>query len=777
MKKTNTAPAAFVFRKSRVAAGVLLACGVAAQALAQQQAVQVNAPDAAASASASSVVPSQGASESAPVETLQPVTVRSARESSSTTEGTGSFTTTAPLSTATGLALSPRETPQSMTVITRERMDEQGLTTLTEALEQTTAVVVNHSDTERVNYVARGYSISNFQIDGMLSNYGGYLKPAGDTVAYDRIEVLRGAAGLLTGAGDPSATVNMVRKRPSLNFKGNTSVSLGSHSLKRGEVDVGGPLAFNRKVRGRLAAAGQQSGSFRPLYEKRTNAFYGILEADVGPATTAALSFERQQSDPRGVSWGTVPYWAADGSVANLPHGLNLSTPWASWNMVERRTMATVEHRIASDWRLRGAFAHSEREQDGHLYYGGNGYPAADGSGISAWYGRFPVEETMKAAELSVDGKFDAFGRRHDVVLGYSQNKRDQDTRGVEYATMPDDYASIPNWNDWTGDIPVFGTTLLPHVSQTAITKQKAFYGATRLHVAEPLKLVMGGRISRYETHTQGYNASTGAATTSSGYRNSSVFTPYVGALFDITPQWTAYVSYTSIFQPQNYRDKNNEILEPVDGNSYEVGVKGELFERRLNVAGAIFRSKKNNVAEVDDSVPENSLPDGSQAYRSSGSGNVIDGVEIEASGQITRQWNLFASYSHTRSRNADGEAINTYVPRNLVRVFTSYRFGDGLRWSVGGGINAQSSLWRSARRPTGATNASGSLVTVTDRITQGAVITANLMLGYRFNDHVALNLNVNNLFDKKYYDNVGFYSGVYAAEPRTVRVTLRGVF
>ena len=151
---------------------------------------------------------------------------------------------------------------------------------------------------------------------------------------------------------------------------------------------------------------------------------------------------------------------------------------------------------------------------------------------------------------------------------------------------------------------------------------------------------------------------------------------PYAGLLWDFAPQWTAYASYTDIFQPQNYRDKNNQTLDPVVGDTVELGVKAELLDKRLNFSAALFRSKKDNLAEVDDSVPQNSLPDGGQAYRSSGKGNVIDGFEIEASGLITRQWNVFAGYSHTRSRNAKGQAINTTVPRNLLRAFSSYRFG-----------------------------------------------------------------------------------------------------
>lgn len=112
------------------------------------------------------------------------------------TEGTGAYTTGA-MSTATRLPLTIRETPQSVSVVTRQQMDDFKLGTLSEALQQSPGVVVQRLDSERVGYAARGYSIENFQYDGMLNTFS-RLKPDSDTIIYDRIEVVRGATGLTT---------------------------------------------------------------------------------------------------------------------------------------------------------------------------------------------------------------------------------------------------------------------------------------------------------------------------------------------------------------------------------------------------------------------------------------------------------------------------------------------------------------------------------------------------------------------------------------------------
>ena len=697
-------------------------------------------------------------------------------EHEATTEGTGSYTTTAPVSSSTRLGLTPRQTPQSLSIITRERMEEQGLQNLSDTLQATTGVYVTYLDTERVQYMARGYAITNYQVDGMLNTFGGSLKTNGDNAIYDRIEVLRGATGLTTGSGDPSATVNQIRKRPTQAFQGSAAVRVGSYGLRRGEIDLSGPLAFDGKLRGRFVAAKQQGDSFRPLYKQDNDAVYGIVEADVGPDTVVSLGYERQKADPRGVTWGNVVYWNADGSVANLPYDLNLSTPWSSWGIVEKKTTATLEHRFTPDWRVRAALTHSNRVQDGHVFFGYGGNPRPDGSGLTVAFGRFPSDEDMNVVDVNVDGKFDAFGRRHEVVFGWGQNKRETYSPRVTLATMPASYSQVPDWRTWTGNVPMFGTTVSPFPQTIGAIEQKAGYAATRLNLGDPLKLVLGLRYGQYETTTQNYGT-TGALASTTGMRNTGIVTPYAGVLLDVAPAWTAYGAYTDIFQPQNYRDKDNNVLDPVVGKSLEAGIKGELFNKRMNVSAAVFKSTKDNVAEIDDTVQPNSLPGGAQAYRATGKGNKIDGVEFEASGQITRQWNLSAGYSHTRSRNAQGVATNTVVPRNLLRLFTTYKFGDAQRWTVGGGISWQSSFWSTAQRPTGALNANGSAATTPSRIDQGGVILGSLMASYRINDQLTASVNVNNLFDKRYYNRVGFYNGVHWADPRTVSFGLRGTF
>ncbi|MDZ5767238.1 TonB-dependent receptor domain-containing protein, partial [Stenotrophomonas maltophilia] len=184
-----------------------------------------------------------------------------------------------------------------------------------------------------------------------------------------------------------------------------------------------------------------------------------------------------------------------------------------------------------------------------------------------------------------------------------------------------------------------------------------------------------------------------------------------------------------------------------------------------LNASAAVFEGKQDNVAEIDDSVPVNSLPDGSQAYRSTGKGNKVKGWEIETQGSIGEQWNVSAGFAHTVIRNKDGVLQRTTAPQDTFRLNSSWRPGgiDGRFW-LGGGVTWQSSIWNNS------TKADRSKA----RITQDAFYLVNLAGGYRFNENFSAQLNINNLLDKKYFNNVGFYNGVYWGEPRNVTVTLR---
>ncbi|GAA5232943.1 TonB-dependent siderophore receptor [Verticiella sediminum] len=721
------------------------------------------------------------------VSTLAAITVTG---SSEVTEDSGSYLAPATRA-ANRLSGSLRETPQSVTVLTRQRLEDMGSTSVRQALGQVTGVYATENDTERTSFSSRGYAISNYQIDGISLVQGdGYISLNPDPAVYDRIDIVRGATGLMTGAGDPSGSVNLQRKRPTRDFQASVGATLGRWDTRRVEADLSGPIAFDGKIRGRLVAVREKADAFRDRYTLDKKVLYGVLEADVGERTTVSVGYDYQAPRTYGVTWGTVPYWMADGSLANLPRNTNWSPAWASWALVQKQAFGTIEHRFDNGWQLNGGYIHDVKTGSGKRWFAGSGYPKADGTGISAWTGGgAEYDITTQALDLNASGPVELFGRRHELVFGYTSSRSVQDSPYSVMDPMPPSYTVVPDWRNFDPDIPEYGVTVYDFNQSETETRQRGAYAAGRFSLADPLTVIVGARLSNWRAETRNYNVSNGGSYASAtGYSVDNELTPYAGVILDLNRQWSVYGSYTDIFKPQNRRDADNAFLDPVTGNNVELGLKGELFEGRMNAAFVVFGGKQDNLAELDDSrdlapgsfdpadPPEGYdssghflLPDGSQPYKSTGKGNKVRGFEAELQGQVTDNWNLAAGFTYTKVRDADGNQIQGNRPVRLLRVWTSYRLpGDWNRLTVGGGVTWQSAIWANASRPTGAFNANGTPVTQTARIEQGSFALVNLMARYDFTENFSAALHVNNVFDKHYYRNVGFYNGVHWGEPRT---------
>ncbi|RON02593.1 TonB-dependent siderophore receptor [Pseudomonas brassicacearum] len=709
----------------------------------------------------------------APVKTLELETTSVTADGlGSTTENTHAYTTGS-MSTATRLNLSIKETPQSLSVVTRQQMDDFKLDTLSKAMSQTTGVVVQHNDSDRVSYSSRGYGIDNFQIDGMLNTFN-RMKSDSDTIIYDRIEVVRGATGLTSGAGDPSATINMVRKRPTRQWEARSGVSGGSYDDYYSYVDVGGPLGFDGRLRGRSVLAYRDSKSFRDHYQLQREVGYGILEADLTDDTVLAVGYDYQDKQVQGTSWGTVPYWTSSGTRANLPRSTNMAAHWSSWPLKDKTAFATLDQRLGEGWHLKAAYTHRQSDIDGKVYYGGGGFPNDDRSGMTAYKGHMKGVQKMDVYDVNLAGTYPLLGREHEVMVGYGEADRRESAPYIVDGATPPGYDNIRDWK-YMGSIGKFPDTVTGLQGSHDSTRQKAGYLATRLSLTERLHAVLGSRYGSWSTDssTYGYDAHyQRIATDHSSQQHNDVFTPYAGLLYDLTPEYTVYASYTDIFNPQSERDVSRKYLEPVVGSNYEVGLKGSLLEERLNLATALFWSTQDNVAERDDSVPPDPVT-GEEFFKSGGKGNKVQGFEAEVSGEVLQGWNLTAGYTYTHSVNGEHKRTNTAQPLNMLRVSTAYRLpGDWQALTIGGAVNWQSDIYGNSRRPVGR-DANAEVVTQNTRINQHTYTVVKLMSRYEIDKHLSASLNVDNLLDEKYYDNVGFYNGVFWGDPRTVTLSL----
>lgn len=675
---------------------------------------------------------------------------------------------------AAKLKMSLKETPQSVTVITRERMDDFGLMTIANVLEQTTGITVQENDSSRVNFTSRGFAIANFQLDGVPTTYSSGNSTMGDTLIYERVEVVRGATGLVTGSGDPSATVNLIRKAPTLDLKGSVGLVAGSWNRGRVEADLSGPIFAAGRVRARVAGAFEDKESYIDFLEEKKKVALAVIEADLTDTMLARIGYDYLEVTPRGTTWGTSPMFYRDGTPTSYSPSYNAAARWSSWDRNTSNLYGAIEQKLPGDWLVRVALNRRQSESTAKLYYGYGGYPDRQTGGgliVADYFNVYEEEET--GYDVYATGPFELFGRRHELVVGVNGYERDGTTMNAAIDTSrPRPYPmTIPDIRTWDGRIPEPYVVNLGTPNQIARTKESGVYGALRFNPIDRLKVIVGVRSSEWETKTDRYNLAGGYTNTTGAYSADRI-TPYFGAVFDITPQVSAYVSYSDLFKPQSNRNKFNELLAPVIGANYEGGLKGEFLNGRLLGSLVGFYVKQDNLAEIDPTVPDGFLlPDGSSAYRAV-SGAETRGVEAEVTGQITERWRVAGGYTYAYTENAAKVRINTLNPRNIARIYTTYDLTGPLQGlTVGGGLNWQSEIYTLATVPTSNT------ATVRRNVSQGSYVLANLMARYRWNERLSLTVNIDNLFDKTYYRRVGFYNGGYFGEPRKVTVTLRAGF
>ncbi|MHA4968198.1 TonB-dependent siderophore receptor [Pseudomonas extremorientalis] len=667
------------------------------------------------------------------------------------TEGTGSYTP-GTIATATRLVLTPRETPQSISVVTRQVMDDFGLDAIDDVMRHTPGITVSTYDTERTNYYSRGFSIVNFQYDGIPTLRDAQYS-AGQTLTdmaiYDRVEVLKGATGLLTGAGGPGGTINLIRKKPTSEFKSSIELGAGSWDNYRSQVDVSGPLTETGNVRGRAVAAYQDKHSFLDHYSRKTGVLYGILEFDLDENTLLTVGADYQDSDPKGSSWtGTRTIFDATGKKLDLPRSFNNGPKWGSWEQYSRTAFATLEHTFDNGWVTKGQYNHQINGYNAPL-----GYISQDSATASSIYARKYVGDTTSdSLDVYASGPFELFGREHELVIGQSLSISKWKAKDYTATTYFNNSYDFYNWH---------GQAIEPLWTATKIndetTRQTGTYVTGRFSLTDELHLLLGSRVANYQV--------TGTSDT----QESGKVVPYAGLTYDLNDNFTAYASYTEIFQPQTqYRTRTRTMLDPNEGKNYELGLKGEFFDGRLNSSLAYFEVHEENRPLAD--TAWNSQPGVDFSYI--GTKTKTKGYEAEISGELARGWQLQAGYTHKIARDDDGKKVATWEPEDQVSFYTTYKLQGNLdKLTVGGGARWQSAGWQTVNNwgyPGGGRS---------EKFTQAPYWLVDLMTRYQVTENLSATLNVNNLFDKHYYTNIGFYDSAYPGDPRNVMVTTRWDF
>ncbi|MCO4040133.1 TonB-dependent siderophore receptor [Pseudomonas aeruginosa] len=647
--------------------------------------------------------------------------------------------------------LKPRELPQSASVIDHERLEQQNLFSLDEAMQQATGVTVQPFQLLTTAYYVRGFKVDSFELDGVPALLGNTASSPQDMAIYERVEILRGSNGLLHGTGNPAATVHLVRKRPQREFAASTTLSAGRWDRYRAEVDVGGPLSASGNVRGRAVAAYEDRDYFYDVADQGTRLLYGVTEFDLSPDTLLTVGAQYQHIDSI-TNMAGVPM-AKDGSNLGLSRDTYLDVDWDRFKWDTYRAFGSLEQQLGGGWK--GKVSAEYQEADSRLRYAGS-FGAIDpqtGDGGQLTGAAYKFKSIQRSLDANLNGPVRLFGLTHELLGGvtYAQGETRQDT--ARFLNLPNTPVNVYRWDPHGVPRPQIGQYTSPG---TTTTTQKGLYALGRIKLAEPLTLVVGGRESWWDQDTP-----------ATRFKPGRQFTPYGGLIWDFARDWSWYVSYAEVYQPQADRQTwNSEPLSPVEGKTYETGIKGELADGRLNLSLAAFRIDLENNPQED---PDHPGPPNNPFYISGGKVR-SQGFELEGTGYLTPYWSLSAGYTYTSteylkdSQNDSGTRYSTFTPRHLLRLWSNYDLPwQDRRWSVGGGLQAQSDYSVDYRGVS---------------MRQGGYALVNMRLGYKIDEHWTAAVNVNNLFDRTYYQSLSNpnWNNRYG-EPRSFNVSLRGAF
>ncbi|WP_186022943.1 TonB-dependent siderophore receptor [Burkholderia gladioli] len=668
-------------------------------------------------------------------------TVSVSATADATTEDSGSYVArNATVGGRTPTAI--KEIPYSVSVLTRQRMDDQNLTTIQDALRYVTGVTsVNYGD-GTAYFRARGTQLG-IEFDG-TSIVGGlqYLTQF-DLGIYDRIEILRGPSGTFDGAGEPGGTVNLVRKRPQKEFHIGTETQISSFGGVRQMVDVTGSLNKDGTLRGRAVIVGADQHQSIDRSRTKDVTAYGALDWDITPRTTLSLSAGYQVAPASGFDYGASAAFnnSLTSIVGRVPssYSQNFAPDWNYSYTSIQEVNGNLVHKFENGWKSQTTlfYRHMLAKGDyadtgpGALVNGTTRFNERTQRNTYDWFG----------ADTNVSGPVQLFGRTHTLTFGANYSVMSE-TAYSGFAPL-----GIGNLFDPSAmNKVVVPTTFGQNVRQV----QYGFYTQARVKLLDPLTLVLGGRLAFYQQRSQSLVPTTQDWSTDADVNHR--FLPSVGLVYDITPTTTAYVSYSRFLAAQTGAEAGGGAIGPRTGEQYEVGVKNTFLGGRLSTTAALFRINDNGRSITDPNNPTFVVPGGKARD---------EGFEFEVTGQPVENWNIYAGYTYLNEsfENDTANLTDGTDPRHQFKLWTNYEFTRGMvrGLSIGGGVLAQTQITRN--------------------VSQGAYAIFNAQIGYRFNKHVQATLALNNIFNRDYYIRPpgNFYS--VFGDRRNVMLTVRSDF
>jgi iron complex outermembrane receptor protein len=674
------------------------------------------------------------------------------------------------------------ETPQSISVVTRDQMDVQAATTVGESLQYTAGVMTGQAGLQSRRFdpvFIRGFggfsAAANYAsyLDGLKWNFPARTAIQIDPWMVERVEVFKGPSSVLYGTANPGGFVNLVSKRPQEIPSGEVLVRAGTHGYLEGAFDVTGPVASDPRFLYRLVGLGRMSDSQIDFQQEQRQLIAPSFTFAPSTDTTLTVS-GLYQRDPKAIDSGFLPVVGTvlPSGFGRLPTKRFQGDP--QWNLYDRTQKAIgyqFEHKFSEMFVFRQNFRYGNLEND---------FRGVDFASLQAnnrILNRSIGEHKHDADSYSLDNhlqvKFSTGPVRHTMLFGVDYQYMDSLWR---YG-----FGSIGPINLYA---PVYG---VPFTRPTIVNRRRDQLRQLGLYVQDQIafgnfRLWLSGRQDFARVSNSILNTNLNRVT-SSGFTDDEAFTGRVGLLYLFENGFAPYVSYSTSFEPQGGADAYGKAFKPTKGEQYEGGFKYQPvgWNTLLTVSG--FNLTKQNVLSVDPTNPLYSIQNGEVRSR---------GIEVEGKASLMEGFDLIGTYTFTdmeitKSSNTvtliDGSGtvslqgkVPVAVPRHMASIWAHYQakdgplaglgLGAGVRY-IGQTFGTDSNVWNLngfARTPSKVPG-----FTLVD-----AVVSYDLGYASPALKGFSASVNARNLFDHRYVAACNGFGSCTYGEGRTVLATVR---
>lgn len=633
---------------------------------------------------------------------------------------------------ATGLTLELNETPQSISVISSEQIENFAANSINDVMQMATGITVQQNETNRTRYTSRGFDIKSTQLDGIgLPNSWGIVVGVMESYGYEEVEIIRGANGQLTGIGNAGGTINYVRKRPTNENEGEVAVVLGSDALKRLEADYSLFLTESGSWAARVVAVLEDSESYLVGLEDEHTYLSVVVDGQVTDNSTVAFGASYQDANTDGNMWGGLPLAYADGTQADFDVSTSPTQDWTMWDTENISAFVEYSYIFDNDWEIKTTYNRQESNDQSKLFFVAGLENSETNRVTRSSTGRYAGDFSADLFDLTAKGEYQLFNQTHELMFGTSISKSTDISFNNPYdKTTTSAYGITPIFPyplDLTSE-PIWEEQIETANLDITLTR---YFGSTKINLNDDLFVIAGFNAIDYTR--EGYNSG------GTVYNEENEISPYLAATYSITENTNAYISYSDIYEPQDRYDYYYHFLAPSKGVNYEIGIKTQWLDNTILTSFALFSAEQDNIA-----VRAGTNDEGKAYYE--GTSMTSEGVEIEVIGRLTENLNTTFAYTFMDIEDEAGDDTSAWEPKNAVKFSLDYTLPAVPELVVGLG-----GRWQSKTED------------LSGVVKQDPYVLLNAFARWNISNSLSIQANINNITDEKYITGLQ-YVGFYAA-------------